>query len=199
MLTINLPVEQSWLSVCHLIFVLLPVETLQCLQDTEMAGSFSEIYLADATQPPVMTNDVKPSLAFGLDPVVMEEEDDDPSIALNALPMMLAGKSAHAIVPMCSLFNLLQSLEKRRNNGSLENCDALIGCGVWTVSDECMDVFDGLTQHGKDTVCHFYFQLLNWFRDILNAFTLQDDNEIRLKILQRLSGIGYCLWVRDCA
>eukprot|EP00041_Stephanoeca_diplocostata_P003132 m.32017 g.32017 ORF g.32017 m.32017 type:complete len:1507 (+) comp14076_c0_seq1:217-4737(+) len=168
--------------------------------DTELAGSFSEIYLADATQPPVMTNDVKPVLAFGLDPVVMDEADDDPAIALNALPMMLAGKSAHAIVPLCPLFNLLQSLEKRRNNGSLENCDALIGCGVWTVSDECLDVFEDLTYEGKDTVCHFYFQLLNWFRDILNAFTSQDDNEIRLKILQRLSGIvsienklAYCL------
>lgn len=49
-------------------------------------------------------------------------------------------KKKKLAVPLCAIFNLLQNCEKTTNNGSLEDIDALLGCGVIIFAEDTVEV-----------------------------------------------------------
>jgi hypothetical protein len=66
-----------------------------------------------------------------------DDDDDDGGILVNVLPPLLAPTSSDSrrdaafFAPMCPLFNLVQAFVKKSSGGSLEDIDALLGCGMW--------------------------------------------------------------------
>jgi Fanconi anemia group D2 protein len=49
-------------------------------------------------------------------------------------------QDVQSILPICSLFNLLQCCVKNANNGSLEEIDALLGCGICMFEQDKLSV-----------------------------------------------------------
>lgn len=62
--------------------------------------------------------------------------------------------------PLCAMFNLLQACEKKLNNGSLEDIDALLGCGLVLYSDDNPREFRAGEQQD---VCDLLFYAINWY------------------------------------
>lgn len=63
------------------------------------------------------------------------------------------------IVPMCSIFNLIQSSEKKLTQGSLEEVDALFGCGIIMFKT---DDPDDITTEEAEYACDILFYTINW-------------------------------------
>ena len=91
-------------------------------------------------------------------------------------------------------FRLLRVCIANRDNGDLGAVDALLGCPIWLPSEErVLERFDTLSSNERNHVCTMLFSTLNWFRELLNAFTAQfathQDPEDKKKVLLRLKGI----------
>lgn len=91
------------------------------------------------------------------------------------------------VVPMCSIFHLLQSCEKKLNNGSLVEVDALFGCSVI--------LFDGanlndLSVDEIECACDMLFYTINWFKELLNAFMfITEEENHQSRLITRLRNI----------
>ena len=94
-------------------------------------------------------------------------------------------------------FRLLRVCIANKNDRNLEDIDALLGCPLWLPSKSVLESFDTLSINERDHVCTILFSTVNWFRELLNAFTTQYDThqdlnekEIhKIKVLKRLKGI----------
>ncbi|XP_078340386.1 Fanconi anemia group D2 protein-like [Crassostrea virginica] len=85
-------------------------------------------------------------------------------------------------------FRLLRMCEHRQN-GNLDNIDALLGCPMFLPKAEVMDKMESLSTREKDTICMSLFHALNWLREIVNAFATQTDPEMKGKVISRLHNI----------
>ncbi|KAI9470627.1 MAG: Fanconi anemia protein FancD2 nuclease-domain-containing protein [Benjaminiella poitrasii] len=90
------------------------------------------------------------------------------------------------MVPMCSIFNLIQSCEKQLNNGSLVEVDALFGCSIVMFN---ADNLDDLSTDEIEFACDMLFYAINWFRELLNAFMFTKEENYRIRIISRLRSI----------
>ncbi|CAO3631631.1 unnamed protein product [Cunninghamella blakesleeana] len=130
---------------------------------------------------------IKPNL-------VLDINEESASVALKVYSLLQNSKEKkqreYAIV-LCSVFNLLQSCEKAFNQGSLEGVDALLGCGVvlFDLSDvETMS--DGWKTHEVDDACSMIYLSINWFREMINCFSITiEEEDIRRKLITRLKHI----------
>ncbi|ORZ16363.1 Fanconi anaemia protein FancD2 nuclease-domain-containing protein [Absidia repens] len=101
-------------------------------------------------------------------------------------------KRRKQIIPLCSIFNLLQSCEKACE-GSLEGVDALLGCGLVLFElDEVDELLPNLQTDEAEQVCQMVFMAIDWFREMLNCFSIvSEDEEIHRKLILRLNDILY--------
>ncbi|KAI9263884.1 Fanconi anemia protein FancD2 nuclease-domain-containing protein [Helicostylum pulchrum] len=90
------------------------------------------------------------------------------------------------IVPMSSIFNLIQSCEKKLNNGSLQDVDALFGCGVLLFKS---DDIEDISPEEVEYACDMLFYTINWFREILNSFMFAEEDGFRERLVSRLRNI----------
>ncbi|KAI9591457.1 Fanconi anemia protein FancD2 nuclease-domain-containing protein [Syncephalis fuscata] len=93
-----------------------------------------------------------------------------------------------SFAPACALFNLLQCCVKRLNNNSLEEIDALLGCGLGLMDrSELMVIKDKMPQDDQSVAVLCLIYALNWVRELLNAYSDQVTlPETQLKCLLRL-------------
>ncbi|KAI9366554.1 Fanconi anemia protein FancD2 nuclease-domain-containing protein [Pilaira anomala] len=90
------------------------------------------------------------------------------------------------IVPMSSIFNLIQSCEKKLNNGSLQDVDALFGCGILLFKTEDLE---DISSEEAEYACDMLFYTINWFREILNSFMFAEEDNFRERLVTRLRNI----------
>lgn len=96
-------------------------------------------------------------------------------------------KKKYLIVPMCAIFHLLASCEKKLNNGSLQGIDALFGCSVVLFNDQ--DISD-LSTEELETASNMLFYTINWFKELLNAFMFNTEEEHhQSRLISRLRSI----------
>ncbi|KAL7326472.1 hypothetical protein PS15p_208812 [Mucor circinelloides] len=96
-------------------------------------------------------------------------------------------KKKYLIVPMCAIFHLLASCEKKLNNGSLQGVDALFGCSVVLFNNE--DISD-LSAEELETACNILFYTINWFKELLNAFMFNTEEENhQTRLISRLRSV----------
>ena len=135
-----------------------------CRAGDELCGAFQELYVTEAGQPPPDAAAFSVELAGAF---CMDKEDERGEIIMTWLPEMAARWPAlDFLLPLCPLFKLLQAVEKQQNGHSLSEIDALVGSEIWAVSPASLAAFDVLPAQGKDLVCAFLFQTLNWFREV---------------------------------
>ncbi|KAI8384780.1 Fanconi anaemia protein FANCD2 [Radiomyces spectabilis] len=129
---------------------------------------------------------LKPGLWMNLD-------GEDAQIAMKMYELVLMDdekKRRSLVVPLCSIFKLIQSCEKKLNNGGLEEIDALLGCGIILFNQETEEeMIRSLDPRELENVCDLLFYTINWFRELLNAFSTLSDDEVHQKLCLRLKNI----------
>lgn len=113
------------------------------------------------------------------------DSEMDEIIAINIGSMTLESKSEVYIGILSPLFQLVQTLHFKQHEGNLSSIDALLGCPV------VMPKFDIDLVEDMDSVAISYIldclvHCINWFRELLNAFATQDDEDLKIKTLKRV-------------
>lgn len=113
------------------------------------------------------------------------ESEMDEIIAINIAGLTLESTSEVYIGILSPLFQLVQTLHYKQHGGNLASIDALLGCPV------VMPKFDIDLIEDMDSVavCHILDCLvhcINWFRELLNAFATQNDDDLKAKTLKRV-------------
>lgn len=86
------------------------------------------------------------------------------------------------IVLLASHFRLLRILHYRQNNGHLDGINALLGCSVVMPDIDIEDLDSGQAKKVSDCLFH----CINWFREVVSAFVVQKDKNLRTKVVTRL-------------
>lgn len=94
---------------------------------------------------------------------------------------------------MPSLFNLLRILQFRRNFGSLEAINAILGAAVQLPSimgpEGHGDIFDEFNEDVGKQVLDMYFHTVNFWRECISAYVSQNIENMRKKVLTRLTDV----------
>lgn len=87
----------------------------------------------------------------------------------------------------------MRNLQSRRNSGSLNVIDAVLGAAVILPSvmgsDSDCDVFDEFTEETGKQILDMYFHTVNYWRECISAFVSQEDKNMRRKVIMRLSEV----------
>jgi Fanconi anemia group D2 protein len=88
---------------------------------------------------------------------------------------------------MAPLLRLLRSLQFRISN-NLDSVDGLLGCSVAMPKDmaNLIDDFPNLNHDEQIFVLDSLFFCINWFREIVNAFSFLCDQEMQIKVILKV-------------
>ncbi|KAJ1972622.1 hypothetical protein H4R35_004571 [Dimargaris xerosporica] len=103
-----------------------------------------------------------------------------------------AGKevAGNPLACLCALFKLFQACEKTMTGGSLQDIDAPLGCGVLLFEAPSVAVMTSeWTDDMRQSALIALLAVINWFREILNAFADQTLPEMRVNVVRRLEAI----------
>ncbi|KAG1650089.1 Fanconi anemia group D2 protein [Nymphon striatum] len=133
------------------------------------------------------------------------DEISEGGIALNLLPILIKNKrniistqlsddsqASVCLFPMiiAPQFRLFQICEAFTENGKLDGIDALLGCPIFLQKFD-MDDFSSFSTSKQTIICDSIFYVVNWMRELVNAFMGQEDEEMLPKVLQRISNIHF--------
>lgn len=153
---------------------------------------FQDHYVVDMEE--AATDSIVPQEnRFGLD------DDSEASISIPLVSLTEASvkdkksqkqKTSESADPVCLSphFRLLRMCEQRQN-GNMDNIDALLGCPIFLPKTDIIDKMESLSTKEKDVICSSLFHALNWFREVVNAFATQIDPEMKGKVITRLHNI----------
>lgn len=124
---------------------------------------------------------------------VAEDQDAVSMIAINVAGTVL-NSSPNALgstTILASLFNLMRVLYFHRYDRSLNCIDAVLGAGVVLPSvmatDSNIDIVDELDEDRVRQVIDIHFFTVNLFREFVSAYVSQNEENMRFKVLTRLS------------
>jgi Fanconi anemia group D2 protein len=85
---------------------------------------------------------------------------------------------------MAPMFRLLRCLQFRISN-NLDSVDGLLGCSVAMPKNltDLSDDFPKLNHDEQIFVLDSLFYCINWFRELVNAFSLLRDQEMQVKVI----------------
>ena len=87
---------------------------------------------------------------------------------------------------MAPLFRLLRSLQFRISN-DLDSVDGLLGCAVVMPKDmpKLIDDFPKLNRDEQIFLLDSLFYCINWFRELVNAFSVVRDQDMQVKVIKK--------------
>ncbi|KAI8067238.1 Fanconi anaemia protein FANCD2 [Thamnidium elegans] len=160
---------------------------LQTWVKDNMTSDFTEYYVVAETDADVYMESVRDNQYIKLEPEkMMNLDEDDSEIIIKMYELFYnpdIKTKKQVIVPMSSIFNLIQSCEKKLNNGSLQDVDALFGCGVLLFKT---DDIEDISPEEVEYACDMLFYTINWFREILNSFMFAEEDGFRERLVSRL-------------
>jgi hypothetical protein len=109
------------------------------------------------------------------------------TIALNIYQLAESPETQDVLLSLNPQFRLLQSCYRALRDNSLDSIDGLLGCPVLLCAHN--DLVDFSHQPKKDAVCVSLYYAINWFREVVNSFSVVNDPDIRVKVLQRVQHI----------
>jgi len=125
-------------------------------------------------------------LAYSREEGANTDEGDEEGVAVNILPMAApaAGAPSAKMPLLLSQLRLVKvSMESR---DSVEEILGLLTCPL-VMPDECnYSKLEVLSDAEKNAVCISLFYCLNWFRELLNVFSDQEDKDTKHSLLWRL-------------
>jgi Fanconi anemia group D2 protein len=85
---------------------------------------------------------------------------------------------------MAPMFRLLRCLQFRISD-NLDSVDGLLGCSVAMPKDmtDLIDDFPKLIDNDQMFILDSLFYCINWFRELVNAFSLLRDQEMQMKVI----------------
>ncbi|KAI7866436.1 Fanconi anaemia protein FancD2 nuclease-domain-containing protein [Spinellus fusiger] len=99
-------------------------------------------------------------------------------------------KRRSTIIPLCSMFNLMQSCEKRLTGGGLEDVDGLLGCGVVLFQLTDLEIMTReLRPEEFEEACNLLYYTINWFRELITSFSTLKESDIHQKLILRLKNV----------
>lgn len=107
----------------------------------------------------------------------------------STLPVSQRKKASSELARVLPSVRLLIKTIALSKDGDLDDIDALLGCGVWIFPGQTFSTFEQLQSEEKVAVLHSYFYTINWFIELINGFSSQDDGESKRKVLVRLKQI----------
>ncbi|XP_065673752.1 Fanconi anemia group D2 protein isoform X6 [Hydra vulgaris] len=139
------------------------------------------------------SNDHQMQLSFDLD------HTEEGGISINILPLIInkimdkngekvssQAKTKNKLIYLHSHFRLIQVCEKKQN-GSLDGIDALLGCPLVLFDERTLETFPIMNEQDRIIVCSTFINAINWLREVINAFTIESASyEIQVKIVSRL-------------
>jgi hypothetical protein len=114
----------------------------------------------------------------------------DATIMIQIFPRLQSpnNQTKESLLCLPAQFKLLQICERRINSDSLTTMDAVVGCPILMFDPQRVSLFLFLSflvdlfslskngaQTNKELACLAYFHAINWFREVLNAFSTQTD------------------------
>ncbi|KAG8436234.1 hypothetical protein GDO86_007366 [Hymenochirus boettgeri] len=133
----------------------------------------------------------------------LDEDDNQTAIAINLLPVVskdisISGAKqmpdkGRIVSPVClpPFFRLLRLCIEEQHDGDLGEIDALLGCPLYLTDLEITEKMESLSKQEREFLCALLFFAINWFREIVNAFSTQQDTEMKVKVLTRLQNITW--------
>ncbi|XP_037076917.1 Fanconi anemia group D2 protein-like [Pollicipes pollicipes] len=144
----------------------------------QLMDEFQETFVVDLPDSEPQCDALQLALKHGL------EEPTVGEIALNIMPIVL--ESGERLVTLCAHFRLLRMCVASLDGGDMEKLDALLGCPVLLPADAALDSFATLAPPLRAAVLTALFHCLNFFRELLNAFSTQKDQELKRRCVLRL-------------
>lgn len=136
---------------------------LQTWVKDNMTSDFTEYYVVAETDADVYMESVRDNQYIKLEPEkMMNLDEDDSEIIVKMYELFYSPDikiKKQVIVPMSSIFNLIQSCEKKLHNGSLQDVDALFGCGVLLFKT---DDIEDISPEEVEYACDMLFYTINW-------------------------------------
>ncbi|XP_060810496.1 Fanconi anemia group D2 protein [Amyelois transitella] len=113
------------------------------------------------------------------------ESEMDEVIAINIGGLVLQSKNEINVGILSPLFQLVQTLHFKQHDGNLSNIDALLGCPI-VMPKYDIDLIEDMEPTTVSNILDCLIHCVNWFRELLNAFSVQNDEALRTKILNRV-------------
>lgn len=138
-------------------------ERLQIWVKDNLTSDFTEFYVEAEADADIYIENVKDNHYIKLEPskmMALDVEDNEIIVKMYELFYNSNIKAKkQVIVPMSSIFNLIQSCEKKLNNGSLQDVDALFGCGILLFKTEDLE---DISSEEAEYACDMLFYTINW-------------------------------------
>lgn len=112
------------------------------------------------------------------------DSEMDEVIAINIAGLTLSESEVYVGI-LSPLFQLVQILHYKQRKGNLSSIDALLGCPV-IMPKFNVDLIEDMDLTAITNILDCLIHCINWFRELLNAFASQDDEDLKTKILKRL-------------
>ncbi|KAL9550499.1 hypothetical protein MBANPS3_004705 [Mucor bainieri] len=166
-------------------------QRLQLWVQENMTNDFTEFYVTSSEEAEANIAEAKNNEYRTLEPE-MKMGLDESEITVKMFHLIYNDlgirKKKYLILPMCAIFHLLASCEKKLNQGSLQGIDALFGCSVVLFSDQ-QDTSD-LSTEELEAASNMLFYTINWFKELLNAFMFNTEEEHhQTRLISRLRSI----------
>ncbi|XP_075981266.1 fancd2 [Anticarsia gemmatalis] len=113
------------------------------------------------------------------------ESEMDEVIAINIAGLTLQTNSEVCVAILSPLFQLVQILHCKQHSGNLSSIDALLGCPV-VMPKFNIDMIEDMDSAAITNILDCLVHCVNWFRELLNAFALQDEEDLKTKTLKRI-------------
>lgn len=113
------------------------------------------------------------------------DSEMDEVIAINIASMTIVSNSEVYIGILPPLFQLVQTLHFKQHEGNLSSIDALLGCPVVMPKFD-IDMIEDMDSVAISNILDCLVHCINWFRELLNAFATQDDDDLKTKTLKRV-------------
>ncbi|XP_077307692.1 Fanconi anemia group D2 protein [Lithobates pipiens] len=132
----------------------------------------------------------------------LEDDESQGIVVINLLPLLshdFANKGAahttegRLVSPLClsPFFRLLRLCIEDEFKGNLDEIDALLGCPVYLTDLDVIDKMNSLSRQEREFLCSLLFFTINWFREVINAFCMQANADMKGKVLTRLQNITW--------
>ncbi|KAF9927139.1 Fanconi anemia group D2 protein, partial [Mortierella alpina] len=163
----------------------------------EFSNQFAGSFVCGANE----TFPMKPNRNIGLERW-MNLDGPESELSISIIPSLCADLSDSAsegtlidtpdgAVYLCSLFKLLQATEKATSDIGLDDIDGLLGCGITMFKREYLE---DIAEVYSIEICHAVAQgllcAINWFREIVNAFSYDAGDQTMARIILRLQQIS---------
>lgn len=113
------------------------------------------------------------------------DSEVDDVIAINIAGLTLKKDQEVMVEILSPLFQLVQTLHSKREDGNLSSIDALLGCPIVMPTFD-IDLIEDMDHSTVGNILDCLIHCVNWLRELLNAFASQTDYALKSKILNRV-------------